>query len=68
MLRRLALCALRTTALAACASEGSGGGRHGGPRGPAPKLGQHTREVLLEAGLTEAEVDVVMGVAAAPAG
>jgi crotonobetainyl-CoA:carnitine CoA-transferase CaiB-like acyl-CoA transferase len=38
------------------------------PRGPAPKLGQHTREVLLEAGLTEAEVDVVMGVAAAPAG
>jgi crotonobetainyl-CoA:carnitine CoA-transferase CaiB-like acyl-CoA transferase len=37
------------------------------PRGPAPKLGQHTREVLLEAGLTEAEVDVVMGASPAPA-
>ena len=28
-----------------------------GPRGPAPELGQHTREVLTELGLSEAEVD-----------
>src|SRR6185437_12699843 len=44
MLRRLALCALLTTALAACASEGPPrGGRHGGREGAAaprqrPKL------------------------------
>lgn len=28
-----------------------------GPRGPAPRLGAHTREVALECGLTEPEVD-----------
>jgi crotonobetainyl-CoA:carnitine CoA-transferase CaiB-like acyl-CoA transferase len=37
------------------------------PRGPAPKLGQHTREVLLEAGLSESEVDAAMGAPGAPA-
>ena len=43
-----------------------------GPRGPAPEVGQHTREVLEEAGLTAAEVDalladgVVAGVVAGP--
>lgn len=31
------------------------------PRGPAPKLGQHTREVLREKGLTDAEIDAAVG-------
>jgi crotonobetainyl-CoA:carnitine CoA-transferase CaiB-like acyl-CoA transferase len=31
-----------------------------GPRGPAPELGQHTREVLLELGLSDAEVDAAV--------
>ena len=31
-----------------------------GPRGPAPELGQHTREVLGELGLSDAEVDAAV--------
>ena len=31
-----------------------------GPRGPAPELGQHTREVLRELGLSDAEVDAAV--------
>lgn len=31
------------------------------PRGPAPERGEHTREALLEAGFTEAEVDGLAG-------
>ncbi|HEY8573195.1 CaiB/BaiF CoA-transferase family protein [Phenylobacterium sp.] len=31
------------------------------PRRPAPKLGQHTREVLREKGLTDAEIDAAVG-------
>ena len=30
------------------------------PRGPAPELGQHTREVLVELGVSEAEVDALI--------
>ena len=39
-----------------------------GPRGPAPDLGQHTREVLTELGLSDAELDalVAAGTVAAP--
>ena len=31
-----------------------------GPRGPAPDLGQHTREVLTELGLSDAELDALV--------
>ena len=31
------------------------------PRGPAPKLGQHTREVLGGLGRSEAEIDALIG-------
>ena len=31
-----------------------------GPRGPAPELGQHTREVLRGLGLSDAEVDAAV--------
>ena len=31
-----------------------------GPRGPAPDLGQHTREVLAELGLSDAELDALV--------
>ena len=30
------------------------------PRGPAPELGEHTREVLTEAGLSDAEIDALV--------
>jgi crotonobetainyl-CoA:carnitine CoA-transferase CaiB-like acyl-CoA transferase len=36
-----------------------------GPSGPAPALGQHTREVLTEAGLSEAEVQRLFEIGAA---
>jgi crotonobetainyl-CoA:carnitine CoA-transferase CaiB-like acyl-CoA transferase len=36
-----------------------------GPAGPAPKLGEHTREVLLEAGYGEAEVEALIAAGAA---
>ena len=36
-----------------------------GPRRPAPALGQHTREVLSEAGLSEAEIDTLIADGAA---
>ncbi|HEY9216871.1 MAG TPA: CoA transferase, partial [Phenylobacterium sp.] len=36
-----------------------------GPAGAAPGLGEHTREVLLEAGLTDAEVDDLLSTGAA---
>jgi len=35
-----------------------------GPRGPAPEVGEHTREVLVEAGLSEAEIDALAGAGA----
>ncbi|THD77545.1 MAG: CoA transferase [Phenylobacterium sp.] len=35
------------------------------PRGPAPKLGQHTREVLLEAGYAEEAVEAMIAAGAA---
>ena len=31
-----------------------------GPAGPAPKLGEHTRQVLAEAGYADDEVDALM--------
>jgi crotonobetainyl-CoA:carnitine CoA-transferase CaiB-like acyl-CoA transferase len=36
-----------------------------GPAGPAPKLGEHTREVLLEAGYGEAQVEALIAAGAA---
>jgi crotonobetainyl-CoA:carnitine CoA-transferase CaiB-like acyl-CoA transferase len=33
-------------------------------RCPAPRLGQHTREVLVELGVSESEVDRLIGVGA----
>jgi crotonobetainyl-CoA:carnitine CoA-transferase CaiB-like acyl-CoA transferase len=43
------------------------GARHG-PAGPAPALGEHTRQVLAEAGLSEAQIErlIEAGVAVAP--
>ena len=35
-------------------------GQDVGPRGPAPELGQHTREVLHEIGLSAAELDALV--------
>lgn len=35
------------------------------PRGPAPKLGQHTREVLWDAGFSDEQIDAAMGTAPA---
>ncbi len=40
-------------------------GTPGGVRGPAPTLGQHTREVLAEFGYSEAEVEALIGSGAA---
>lgn len=37
----------------------------GGVRGPAPTLGRHTREVLAEQGLSEAEIDALIATGAA---
>jgi crotonobetainyl-CoA:carnitine CoA-transferase CaiB-like acyl-CoA transferase len=34
-------------------------------RTPAPRLGQHTREILAEAGLTEQDIDAVLASGAA---
>ncbi|HUZ13598.1 MAG TPA: CaiB/BaiF CoA-transferase family protein [Caulobacteraceae bacterium] len=44
-------------------------GADDGPRGPAPRLGQHTREVLGEAGYAAAEIEQLIadGAAGAPA-
>src|SRR5205085_9590154 len=36
------------------------------PRGPAPKLGEHTREVLLEAGMDAAAVEALIAGGAPP--
>jgi crotonobetainyl-CoA:carnitine CoA-transferase CaiB-like acyl-CoA transferase len=40
-------------------------GTHTGPAGPAPKLGEHTREVLAEAGYDKAAVDELIAAGAA---
>jgi crotonobetainyl-CoA:carnitine CoA-transferase CaiB-like acyl-CoA transferase len=40
-------------------------GADDGPRRPAPKLGQHTREVLAEAGYAAAEIDQLIAEGAA---
>jgi crotonobetainyl-CoA:carnitine CoA-transferase CaiB-like acyl-CoA transferase len=40
-------------------------GADAGPKGPAPKLGQHTREVLAEAGYADAEIDALIAEGAA---
>ena len=31
-----------------------------GPKAPAPKLGEHTREILANAGRSEAEIDTLI--------
>jgi crotonobetainyl-CoA:carnitine CoA-transferase CaiB-like acyl-CoA transferase len=40
-------------------------GTHTGPAGPAPKLGEHTREVLAEAGYDKAAVEDLIAAGAA---
>ena len=39
-----------------------------GPKGPAPKLGEHTREVLAQAGLTTEQIETLIGAGAAAGG
>lgn len=40
-------------------------GAHDGPKGPAPGLGQHTREVLAQVGYSEADIDRLVASGAA---